>query len=252
MCIGKIIKKRIKKKKIRKYDDVKRILSCHGIGNDLDPNIINHLVLHRGYHCSQDELNRPLENTLRAYEVAWSSGMLFCECDVCVTNDGKLVLNHDETTERLSLLKINSQRAMKRLQSFNFEELLQYPLKNGDRIPLLEEVLNSASYFKSPKKLVVEIKHQEKHDVVREIIKFFKLRPHLLKNVELFMSFNLPLISRLKKEYEKLDLPYQPYFLGLLCNRECIYPEEYYKYLSIKDEQLLDRIKILNDIHKLN
>jgi hypothetical protein len=51
------------------------------------------LVAHRGFHHIKDRSDkRPLENSLAAYELAWTSGIHLCECDVALTRDEKLVL----------------------------------------------------------------------------------------------------------------------------------------------------------------
>ena len=61
------------------------------------------LVAHRGFHSHLDRDCRPLENSLNAYEAAWTSGVRLCECDITLTKDEKLVLAHDETFARLAL-----------------------------------------------------------------------------------------------------------------------------------------------------
>ena len=43
---------------------------------------LDHLVSHRGFHLIGDSPDeRPLENSLDAYEAAWGSGIHLCECD---------------------------------------------------------------------------------------------------------------------------------------------------------------------------
>ena len=64
--------------------------------HDIDKDIMRRLVAHRGFHSINDRTDRrPIENSLEAYELAWTSGVVLCECDVAVTRDGKLVLGHD-------------------------------------------------------------------------------------------------------------------------------------------------------------
>jgi glycerophosphoryl diester phosphodiesterase len=49
-------------------------------------------VLHRGFHSYKDSACRPIENSLTAYETAWSAGMKYCECDISLTLDEHIVL----------------------------------------------------------------------------------------------------------------------------------------------------------------
>ena len=46
---------------------------------------------------------RPIENSLDAYESAWTAGVAYCECDVALTLDEYIVLAHDASLERLAL-----------------------------------------------------------------------------------------------------------------------------------------------------
>jgi hypothetical protein len=71
----------------------------------IPPEVLQKLVAHRGFHCTSDKIDRPIENTLEAYETAWTSGVLLCECDIALTKDEKIVLAHDGDFNRLALLK---------------------------------------------------------------------------------------------------------------------------------------------------
>ena len=63
------------------------------------------IVAHRGFHNNNDQIhNRPLENTLSSFEQIWTAGISLCECDIAMTRDGKIVMAHDETFERLALV----------------------------------------------------------------------------------------------------------------------------------------------------
>jgi glycerophosphoryl diester phosphodiesterase len=53
-------------------------------------------ISHRGEH-----LHHP-ENTLPAFEAAWKAGADFFELDVRTTSDGKLILMHDATVDRMT------------------------------------------------------------------------------------------------------------------------------------------------------
>eukprot|EP00392_Amoebophrya_sp_AT5.2_P015085 g15276.t1 len=71
---------------------------------NLDEVLANSLVGHRGFHSSIIDTVRPVENSLPAYELIWSAGLIYCECDVVCTRDGKIILNHDMNLKRLALM----------------------------------------------------------------------------------------------------------------------------------------------------
>jgi hypothetical protein len=69
---------------------------------NIDPVYIPFLVAHRGFHSIHDRSDvRPLENSLMAYEAAWSNGLHLCECDIALTKDERIILAHDENFARL-------------------------------------------------------------------------------------------------------------------------------------------------------
>jgi len=118
--------------------------------------LVSGLVAHRGFHYSNDDMKRPLENTLSAYEHAWAGGVHFCECDVMMTKDGEVVLSHDDNLKRLAL---KPDQAAKNVRDLSFFKDLEYfPLKDGSRVPRLSEVLAAAKRTGSNSKLIVEIK----------------------------------------------------------------------------------------------
>lgn len=123
-----------------------------------EQDLLSRLVAHRGFHSFKGRHDkRPLENTLNAYEIAWTSGIHLCECDIAMTKDEKLVLAHDENFCRLAL-DVKSENSSKRVSDLTFRELISLPLKNGVRPPLLVDVLRSASAISEKAKLIIEIK----------------------------------------------------------------------------------------------
>ena len=51
-----------------------------------DQSLIGCLVGHRGFHSVKDRSDRrPIENSLTAYEAAWTNGIHLCECDIALT-----------------------------------------------------------------------------------------------------------------------------------------------------------------------
>ncbi|HHX01362.1 MAG TPA: glycerophosphodiester phosphodiesterase [Firmicutes bacterium] len=87
------------------------------------------LFAHRGLHGPGVP-----ENSLLAFQKAKAQG-LAVELDVQMTKDGKLVVFHDATLERMCGVK-------GRVSQLTYGELQQYRLAGSDeRIPLLDEVL---------------------------------------------------------------------------------------------------------------
>merc|ERR1719387_2914137 len=83
--------------------------------------------------------------------------MRYCECDVTVTRDGFLVLNHDDNVQRLTL-DPEAEIAQQPLSHLNLRDVLATPLASGVRPPLLREVLESAAVLGPAAQLVIEIK----------------------------------------------------------------------------------------------
>ncbi len=87
------------------------------------------LVLgHRGYSA------RYPENTLLAFRKAFATGADGIECDVQKTRDGRYVVIHDPTVDRVS-------HARGAVDSLSLAELRRIDAGKGERIPTLEEVL---------------------------------------------------------------------------------------------------------------
>lgn len=155
----------------------------------IPPDLCSRLVAHRGFHCTKDQLHRPLENTLPAYEQAWTAGITYCECDIFVTKDGHLMLNHDQTSTRLELIKATSAP----LSSMTLPEIIARPLKSGCRPPLLSEVLGVANLLQlcgKECKLVIEIKASEETDVAGPLAKWYNANRWAMAVTGVVMSFN--------------------------------------------------------------
>ena len=71
---------------------------------EIDPMYVPSLIGHCGFHNVHDRSDvRPLENSLMAYEAAWTSGICLCECDIALTKDERIILAHDENFSRLGM-----------------------------------------------------------------------------------------------------------------------------------------------------
>jgi glycerophosphoryl diester phosphodiesterase len=89
------------------------------------------LVLgHRGFRA------RFPENTLLAFQKALAFGAEGVECDLQKTADGRFVIIHDETVDRVSGQSGN-------VGAMSFEALRRVDVGSGERIPSLEELLEA-------------------------------------------------------------------------------------------------------------
>jgi len=165
------------------------------------------LVAHRGFHNIKDrDDKRPLENSLGAFESAWTSGIHLCECDIVMTKDERLVLAHDDNFRRLAL-DSQSMNSSKLVSDLTFRELMSIPLKSGVRPPLLIDVLRSALAISDESKLVIEIKPG--NEVAASALARLLIRhPDLRKAVAMIMSFDAVTMHRLQAELniDKADI----------------------------------------------
>ena len=121
------------------------------------------IIAHRGASGTEPE------NTLRAFKAAHKAGADGIELDVMHSRDGKVVVTHDANAQRLAGVN-------KDVIKLNYAELSRLDFGKGERIPLLEEVLD---HFLSKFSVInIEIKPTlfsggiESH--VAELIKKFK------------------------------------------------------------------------------
>jgi len=164
------------------------------------PICIKSLVAHRGFHdpLGRSDL-RPLENSLAAFEAAWSSGIHLCECDVALTRDEKIVLAHDENFRRLALDPDGDGNAGVAVGELTLKELIALTLKNGVRAPLLIDVLRSAAMIGGEARLIIEIKPGNT-DVAVAVARLLGRYPEIMDRVALIMSFDLWCMHQLSSE----------------------------------------------------
>jgi hypothetical protein len=113
--------------RVEELDWLKRVVAS------VPDNLLPRLVAHRGFHHVKDRNDkRPLENSVSAYETAWTSGIHLCECDIALTRDEKLVLAHDTDFKRLAL-DSNSPTSGIQVSDLTFRELISMPLISGIR-----------------------------------------------------------------------------------------------------------------------
>ena len=170
-----------------------------GMVASLDPNFIPNLVAHRGFHSIHDRSDvRPLENSLTAYEAAWTNGLHLCECDIALTRDERIILAHDENFARLGM-DPTSPLACRTVRDMTFREIMELPLKSGARPPLLFDVLRSAAAIGGNAKMIVEIKAGNT-EASAALARLFMRNPQLMDRVAVVMSFDAFIMHSLRKE----------------------------------------------------
>mmetsp|Transcript_4913 Transcript_4913/g.7685 ORF Transcript_4913/g.7685 Transcript_4913/m.7685 type:complete len:616 (-) Transcript_4913:128-1975(-) len=170
-----------------------------------EDDLLPHLVAHRGFHHIKDRNDkRPLENSLSAYEMAWTCGIHLCECDIAITKDEKLVLAHDENFQRLSL-ENDSVNSRRKVSDLTFRELISMPLISGVRPPLLIDVLRSASAISEKSKLIIEIKPGNEISAAA-LARLLIRHPDLRSCVAMIMSFDAATMHKLRDELTRAVL----------------------------------------------
>ncbi|MCR4599455.1 MAG: glycerophosphodiester phosphodiesterase [Acetatifactor sp.] len=102
-------------------------------------------IAHRGLHNAKEGVP---ENSLTAFRLAVKGGY-GVEMDLQLTKDGKLVVFHDASLERMCGVK-------KRLVDCTYEELQQYTLlETQEKIPTFDEVLE---VIRGKRPMIIEIK----------------------------------------------------------------------------------------------
>ncbi|MFA8449570.1 MAG: glycerophosphodiester phosphodiesterase [Bacteroidales bacterium] len=141
------------------------------------------------------------ENTMSSNKLAWKMGADMVECDVWLTADNKIVVIHDENTQRVSgeYMEIEKSTADS-LQKLDVGKV-KNPEYVKEKIPLLSELINA---IPKGKKLVIEIKSED------QIVPYLSREIDSLKADSLveFISFHLNAIKAIKK-----SLPHIPSYL---------------------------------------
>jgi glycerophosphoryl diester phosphodiesterase len=129
------------------------------------------------------------ENTLKAFMGAEKIGCNAIECDVHLSKDGSLIVNHDADLNRVAGIN-------KKISEMNLQEILAIKLKSGDKIPTLEDVYNSISI-----PLIVELKDV---NTVKAMIKLLSDRPDIIKRT-IVISFYHEILLEIKKYIPALE-----------------------------------------------
>ena len=129
------------------------------------------------------------ENTLKAFTGAEKIGCNAVECDVHLSLDGHLIVNHDADLNRVAGIN-------KRISDMKLQEILAIKLKSGEKIPILEDVYKSISI-----PVIVELKDV---NTVKAMIKLFNERPEIIKRT-IVISFYHEILLEIKKHIPTLE-----------------------------------------------
>lgn len=113
------------------------------------------IIAHRGASAMLPE------NTLSAFAKAVEMGVDMIECDVRITKDNQLVVIHDSSVDRMT-------RAYGEVGDYTYDDLKKFKIRNNERVPLLEEVIDLVGQRAS---LVIEVKVRAAAKMVSDLIK---------------------------------------------------------------------------------
>ncbi len=181
--------------------------------NSLKPIIIGH----RG-NPGNPLNSRFIENTVDSFQAAWREGADGIELDVHLTQDGELVVYHDDNLGRVFSIPGDDNKRL--ICNYTLKELYRAELNKiiapflGARIPKLEEVLP----IPQGKKLLIELKFPydiEPDDraylqrLVKEVVSFIE-RNNLIDQVYI-LSFVGSALDEVKKLNPKITTAYNVY-----------------------------------------
>lgn len=103
------------------------------------------------------------ENTVAAFELAGRSGFWGIECDTYCTTDGRWIVHHDRTVDRMT-------NGTGRTKDFSFAEIRELSITSGNgisdysglRVPTLEEVLSVCVSYGMHAFVEIEEYHQDR------------------------------------------------------------------------------------------
>lgn len=190
------------------------------------------VVSHRG------ESVKAIENTLESLQIASTYKPDYVEMDIQMTQDGHLVVFHDNTLKRLSKQSYN-------IHLLTLEEIQKVTLvHNGyeSRIPTFDEYVAEAKKLNQP--LMVELKTSkyDQDDFIEKMIA--TLDKYEMRPVTAFQSLDKTAILKLKELYPDT---YTGYILGLNIGGLERLDVDFY---SIEDSSISSRT--LNDIERYN
>ncbi|MEZ0345223.1 MAG: glycerophosphodiester phosphodiesterase family protein [Infirmifilum sp.] len=186
------------------------------------------IVAHRGASGYEPE------NTLRAVRRALEMKVDAVEVDVRLSKDGVPVVMHDETVDRTT-------NGRGRVRDMTVEELRKLDAGRGERIPLLEEVLDEV---RGRSVLFLELKESDAAKPALELVE----RRGMLEEV-LFISFDERALSAVRAEQPAahLGLIYARPTDGIVAAKRlgCEFVLPHYRLATEKAVAFAHRMKLL-------
>lgn len=165
------------------------ILMIHTVNIFSQPKVI----AHRGYW----EVEGSAQNSGASLYNANRIGCWGSEFDVIVTSDGVAVLNHDDHINGI------------RVDSTHYETISHYTLKNGERLPLLEDFLKQGLRYDSIR-LVLELKPHRTKELERVAVEkvFDIIEKTGAKSRVDIISFSLYICTLFREQSENIYIYY--------------------------------------------
>ena len=150
------------------------------------------IVAHRGFwNCEEGGYS---ENSIAALKAAQNAGVWGSECDVHITADDVVIVNH------------NGDIAGKKIATHKYSDFSKDLLPNGERRPTIDEYLTQAAKSTTTK-LIVELKPQAaeaREDLlVEKTIAAIKAHGMYDPNRVLFISFSRHICDKIAAEHPK-------------------------------------------------
>ena len=156
------------------------------------------IVAHRGLHQEAPE------NTERAAALAVEAGADAIECDVYLTADGEIVINHDDTTGRLMNENLTvADSTLAELQALTFSQ--DPNAQEGDRIPTLQQLFDAADAADPDDDVihVIEIKHTDP-DLIKPLAD--AIRAAGMEDRVVFISFSYEQLQLIRQEMPEISV----------------------------------------------
>ncbi|MDR1814472.1 MAG: glycerophosphodiester phosphodiesterase [Tannerella sp.] len=150
-------------------------------------------IAHRGYWDTEGSAQNSVASLAKAQEL----GVYGSEFDVWLTTDGKVALNHDGVINGVTI------------QDAKWDDIKDFTLSNGEKIPLLEDYLKQAKKNKKVK-LILEIKSHrtpEQEKAVAEAVARIVTDAKMGKQVE-YISFSINICRELARLLPKEEIAY--------------------------------------------
>jgi glycerophosphoryl diester phosphodiesterase len=151
------------------------------------------VIAHRGHWNCEGSAQNSIVSLQKAQELR----IYGSEFDVWMTSDGVLVVNHDGTIEGL------------RIEDTDYAQLKDIFLKNGEKLPLLENYLLQGKKDRKTK-LILELKpHSSKEKEDRAVAAVVKLvDKYKMKKQTEYISFRLNICKEFVRQNPKAKVAY--------------------------------------------